>query len=423
MSANGRHLVACPRPLTQAEQVALALAEANQLESYVTGFVWPSNLPDGFISSAIKRITGRTPSGSIERRRVRTLPQHLVRSLGWVDVGRSCAAALHCSSIADYLWEIDDIRFAKMACRFLARCDTVHGVEHSSLELFQAARKEGKRTILHLASVHPTYQERVLNEQYERWPELRESSDYRLYQRRLRRDGRRLLEFEIADLIATCSTFATSTMVEEGFPVERVATVLLGAPPRSALEPAAEPVAARGEFTVLFAGTVCVRKGGHVLLEAWERARLPGCRLLLAGHNSLPPRLVSRPGVELLGPVSQARLFQLMQECDVLALPTLIDSFALVITEALAHGLPVITTANAGAAEMIADGVNGWILPVGDAEALAARFVWCAEHRDAVRQMRPQTRQSTRHNTWFEFRQRMRETLAARGFYAEAVAG
>jgi glycosyltransferase involved in cell wall biosynthesis len=420
---SGLHLVACPRPLTQAEQVALALAEANQLESYLTGFVWPSHWPDRFISSALKRLTGRTASGSIERRRVGSLPRHLVRSLAWVDVGRSCAAALRCSSLADYLWELDDIRFAKAARRFLSRCDTVHGVEHSSLELFQAARKEGKRTILHLASVHPTYQERVLSEQYERWPELRESSDYRLYQRRWRRDERRLHEFEVADLIATCSTFATSTMLEEGVAADRVVTVFLGAPPRPLVGPARDVAGERRELTVLFAGTVCVRKGGHVLLEAWERARLPGCRLLLAGHNSLPAQFARRPGVKMLGPVSQPKLFQLMQECDVLALPTLIDSFALVITEALAHGLPVITTANAGAAEMIADGVNGWILPVGDPDALAARLVWCAEQREAVRQMRPQTRQSARQNTWTEFRQRMRDTLAARGFYAEAALG
>src|SRR5439155_24286634 len=105
------------------------------------------------------------------------------------------------SSLADYLWEKEDIHFAKAVCRFLSRCDTVHGFEHSSLEFFRAARKERRQTVLHLASVHPTYQDRVLEEQFQRYPELRESTDYRLYARRQRRDVRRILEDEAADLI------------------------------------------------------------------------------------------------------------------------------------------------------------------------------------------------------------------------------
>ncbi len=129
--------------------------------------------------------------------------------------------------------------------------------------------------------------------------------------------------------------------------------------------------------------------------------------------------MVRRAGVEVLGTLSQARLFQLMQECDVLALPTLIDSFALVITEALAHGLPVITTANAGASEFIEEDVNGWVLPAGDVEALTERLVWCADHREQVQQMRPAARQSARQISWAEFRQRLRESLSARGLIVE----
>ncbi len=422
MTHHGRHIVACPRPFLPAEQVALALAEANLLESYLTGFVWPASLPDRLVSAALRRMTGRSPGG-IDSRKVSTLPRRLVRSIPWLDLGRSISAAFQWTAAADYFWEADDHRFAKIVCRYLSRCDTIHGFEHSSLEFFRAARREGKRTVLHLASVHPTYQERIFAEQYKRWPQLKESTDFRLYERRQRRDARRLQEFELADLIATYSTFATRTLVEEGVAAERVVTVPLGAP-----ELPAEPAPDSGRalpagFTVLFAGAVSVRKGGHLLLEAWERARLSGSRLLLAGHNSLPESFLCRPGVVWLGPISQARLFDLMRECDVLAFPTLVDSFGMVVTEALAHGLPVITTVNAGAADLIEDGVNGWVLPAGDIEALTGRLVWCAEHREEVRKMRDQTRKSTRQNTWPEFRRRMRAMLAARGLYAEAVAG
>jgi glycosyltransferase involved in cell wall biosynthesis len=40
----------------------------------------------------------------------------------------------------------------------------------------------------------------------------------------------------------------------------------------------------------------------------------------------------------------------------------------------------VITTHNSGAGDLIADGVNGWIVPVRDADALADRIAWCLDH-------------------------------------------
>jgi glycosyltransferase involved in cell wall biosynthesis len=51
-------------------------------------------------------------------------------------------------------------------------------------------------------------------------------------------------------------------------------------------------------------------------------------------------------------------------------LPTLVDCWALVVNEALHHGVPVITTTAAGARELLADGRSGLIVPPGDPDAL-----------------------------------------------------
>ena len=69
---------------------------------------------------------------------------------------------------------------------------------------------------------------------------------------------------------------------------------------------------------------------------------------------------------------------------DVLAFPTLGDGFGLVIQEAMCSGTPVITTPCGGGPECITDGVDGWLLPPRDIDALVERLRFCAANRDAV---------------------------------------
>ena len=60
---------------------------------------------------------------------------------------------------------------------------------------------------------------------------------------------------------------------------------------------------------------------------------------------------------------SRADLFEIYNRASVLVLPTLYEGFALVITEAMAHGLSVITTPNSGAGGFITHGREGLIVP------------------------------------------------------------
>lgn len=135
-----------------------------------------------------------------------------------------------------------------------------------------------------------------------------------------------------------------------------------------------------GRPIVLFAAKLIERKRPLDLLEAFARAgEDPSARrpyLLFAGDGPLQAALTARaatqPDVRLLGFRSQAELAALYDLCDVFVLPSERESWGLVVNEAMNAGRAIIVNDRIGAgADLVRGGVNGFVYPFGDVEALA----------------------------------------------------
>ena len=61
--------------------------------------------------------------------------------------------------------------------------------------------------------------------------------------------------------------------------------------------------------------------------------------------------------------------------------PTIEDGFPAVLSQALAAGLPALTTPNGSGPDVVQEGVNGWIVPARDTDAMMQRLDWCDSHR------------------------------------------
>src|SRR5215472_5268221 len=127
-----------------------------------------------------------------------------------------------------------------------------------------------------------------------------------------------------------------------------------------------EPVLPR----VLFVGGDFERKGGGVLLDVF-RERLRGrCELHLVTR---PGVVTPEPGVHVhtgLRP-NEPPLLHLYQSCDILAIPTRADCFSMAGLEAMSSGLPVVTCAVGGVAELFTNGREGYFVAPDDGQALA----------------------------------------------------
>ncbi len=270
--------------------------------------------------------------------------------------------------------------------------------EISALATFRAARALGMTTLLDAPSIHWAAQDR-----------LHGTLDPPGLHRRIVRVKEE--EIALADHVLTVSALARETYLEAGVAAEKVHAVPLGAD-LSLFRPDGTGEAPREGLTFLFAGATIHRKGFDLLLQAFARvaAAVPDARLRVVGPRGDSAHLLDRSAglpIEVAGPTDQRGLAAEFRRADCLVLPSRNDSYAMVVTEALAAGLPVIVSEMVGAKDLVREGRNGWIVPAGDAASLAERMLACARDRDGLRAMREECRRSAEAATWEAYHERL----------------
>ena len=120
-----------------------------------------------------------------------------------------------------------------------------------------------------------------------------------------------------------------------------------------ALEVGAANRKASGLRTALFLGRIYPVKGLTMLIDAWAQVRPQGWCLRIAGpneagHQAVVERAVAKAGlaavVSFVGPVADDAKHAAFRGAELLVLPSCSESFGMVVAEALAHGVPVLTT-------------------------------------------------------------------------------
>jgi glycosyltransferase involved in cell wall biosynthesis len=299
-----------------------------------------------------------------------------------------------------------------LACRWFDRwaaaglrhsaATAVVACEISALATFRQAKRLGLTTLLDAPSIHRTAQDR-----------LHGTGDPPGLHRRIAavKDG----EIALADHVLTVSELARQTYLDAGVPAEKVHAVALGAD-LELFAPVPDEAPAREGFVFLFAGATIRRKGFDLLLKAFDRvaAAEPAARLRIAGSRGdlgylLDGRTPDR--AIFLGPRTQGELAAELRRADCLVLPSRNDSYAMVVPEALASGLPVLISEMVGAKDLVTEGRTGWIVPVEDAGALAERMTWCVHFPEAVRAMRADCRCAAEAATWPAYARRFTDLL------------
>jgi glycosyltransferase involved in cell wall biosynthesis len=409
-----KSVLAYPGNMAHAQQVARALDEVAALEAFVTTYAFRR---DGELAALLRRVPHRL-AGRLERQLARRAIDQVtpdkVHTFAFWELVRTTAAIVGAGPrLTDLAWDQMSHSFdAAVASRFVRRAQAVHAFEYTALATFTRAKKDGVATILHLPSLDSRHFENIQQREKRNFSELTGTSDRYFDAKFSRRYERRQTEIALADIIITNSSLTARSHIEAGAAPSKIYVVPLGAPPvvpeiKLATNSRAAPL------NVIWAGSFSLRKGAHYLLDAWRRLNGGSSAVLnVYGRNGLPDRLLASrtEGISFHGSVPQSRLFAAYETADILVFPTLSDGFGMVVAEAFAHGLPVITTDQAGAADLVTI-ENGWIVPAADARALADALRWCLDNREQLQEMRVHALEAARRRQWSDFRRDLIDSL------------
>ncbi len=338
----------------------------------------------------------------------RRVPKKYVKTMGLVGLGLRRLAyyeptgwgyVLH-DNVFDR-WASGQIGRSKTSSE-VGRCDIFHGWNHHCLRSLLRAKELGAVTVVERASSHILQGQQILQEEYKKYG-VRGSFRPQTYIEKC------LKEYEEADYILVPSDYARQSFLKRGFNEEKIVKIPFGVDSNRFVNCLAEPatfglksqIVNRNKFIVLYVGEIRLGKGVQYLLEAWDKLKLRDAELWLVGEMKRDIRKVARKQenkktIKFLG--FQKNIPGLMSRASVFAFPSLDEGSALVTYEAMAAGLPVITTPNAGS--LVRDSLDGYIIPIRDSEALAERLEFFYKYPEPAKLMGERGKERIKEFTW-----------------------
>lgn len=285
----------------------------------------------------------------------------------------------------------------------------VVGHDSSALLSQRAAREVGSISVLNQVIGHIEAGIQVFREETERAPEFAETlvvpPDWIIERCRV--------EALEADRVLVPSDYVRDTLIERGTKPERIAVIPYGVDIER-FRPMPKP--AGQKFRILFVGSLSQRKGIKYLLEAVKRLRLPDAELVLVGRR-IGSEAAFAPydgSFRHVPHVPYHEVHRLFAEADIFVYPSLHEGSAFATYEAMASGLPVVTTPNTGS--VVRDGVDGFIVKPRDVETLMERIERLYRNAELRRSLGASARQRAEGFTWRAYRERVT------GFFAGLAA-
>ena len=234
-----------------------------------------------------------------------------------------------------------------------------------SLEVFEHFHKAGTKVVIERINCHRATSRKILKMAEKEWG-IKQSVT--ITDIDIANENRKL---EIADAIFCPSPMVKISMIENGVAPEKLLLTSYGWEPERFKFIASERQE-NSKLTFLFVGSLCLRKGVPLLLEAWKRADI-NAELLFCGviDQDIQTYFSKQLKGKNIRHLSYTKdIGQIYKYADVFVFPTLEEGGPMVTYEAMAHGItPLVTAMGAGA--IVQDGINGIVLPDFDIDAWA----------------------------------------------------
>ena len=157
----------------------------------------------------------------------------------------------------------------------------------------------------------------------------------------------------------------------------------------------------------LFVGQVIYRKGINYLAEAFSMANRDNIKLNIVGklekNSQIVDKIKCNKNIKIWGMVTHDKMKDIYNQADVFVLPSLSEGMSLAGLEAMAFELPIICTTNTGVNDLVDDGVNGFVVPIGDADAIKEKIEWFADNKDKILYMGEKAQEKVSKYSWSNY--------------------
>lgn len=399
-------IIAHPVIAPHVKQNVIGYNEAGYLLYFFTTFF---DHPDSLLSNKLSNVA--SIKALIKRRRFDEISIEKFKSRPLPELIRSFAARKTNPIITDLIWEWAELGFDKWVAKAIKhyRPDVVHTYEHAALVSLQQARSLNIFSVYEQPSQHHSYFTAVVEKQFELYPALKtETTSLLINKKAERRNHRRDQELALASLIICNSTFTKKTLINGGVEEGKISIIPLGFP---VIKEILRTYHKNKPVVFLYAGNQSIRKGSHLLYEAWRVCNFTPAeaKLMLVGKMTLPEEMrANLPGDVLIKEnIPHHELTSLYGEADVFVLPTLADGFGMVVTESMASGLPVIATDACCGPDVIKNNENGWIIAAGDLQALINQMKYCVSHQQDLKSVGIKAQQTAAKWQWADYRKKL----------------
>ncbi len=392
-------LIANPGVAPYVKESVKAYAEHHLLNSFYTTFV-----DHEAKKSWIEKILP-----SLRRRNFDELDYRFIKQKPIPELLRLLANKFLNAFAADKIWEWSELNFDLWVTRKLSKkISFVHTYEHAALSTLKRANELQITSFYEQPSQHHLLFTEIVEEQWKLYPQLKTGSQVLLSNNdSVRRNKRRDEELAVADFIICNSTFTKKSLISAGINQEKLIVIPYGFP--TVKEHITKKEIQPNKVIFLYAGNLSLRKGIHLLIDAWKKINAKEHELWLVGTKQLPDFIFDNlpKSIKIYPNIPQPNLLEMMLKADVFILPTLADGFGMVISEAMSLGIPVICTNQCGGPDVITNNKDGKIIPANNKDALIEVINWAINNPQALQELGSNALIKSKSYPWSAYRKKL----------------
>jgi len=281
---------------------------------------------------------------------------------------------------------------------FIEKCDILHCWTGHGLYSIKKVKKLGAKTILECGNAHILQQYKILKEEYRRW-----NLNYNYYKLNILR---RLAEYRFTDYILAPSKYVRNSFLKEKINEEKIKVINYGID----LSDIETNNYNQNKFKIIYTGSIILRKGLQYLLLALENLKLRDAELIIIGNIEKEMKVIINNlikkveiPIKFYNRLPKKLYYSMLANSSLYVFPSIEDGWAMTVSEAMAAGLPVITTKNVGASELIEDGKEGFVVNIRDVKSIRNYILYFYENPSEIKRMGQNARKKVSQNTWENF--------------------